>query len=141
MGEIEKGEAEKSETHLPHFSTPWLVVRIARARPGPVDIVFSVTVLHPGKHSFLANGGDQCLSSGFHNNSQELISHSLESGTSKIKMLANVVSGENSSGLAGGYLLSMCSHGFSLLHSHRVRWRVGEMGASRGRGGLWCLFL
>lgn len=66
---------------------------------------------------------------GFHNNSQELISHSLEVGASKIKMLANVVSGENSS---GGCLLSVCSHGFSLLHSHRVS---GGWGMWRYQGG------
>lgn len=42
VGGIEKGEAEKSETHLPHLSTRWLVVRIAAgATPGPVDLGFS----------------------------------------------------------------------------------------------------
>lgn len=85
MGGIEKEEAEKSETHLPHLSTQWLVVRIAGATPGPIDLGFSVTVLHPGKPSFLANGGDQCLSLGFHNNIQELISHSWRLGSPRLR--------------------------------------------------------
>lgn len=58
MGGVEKREAEKFETHFPHLSTLWLVVRIARATPGPIDLRFSVTVLHPGKPSFLPNGDD-----------------------------------------------------------------------------------
>lgn len=131
VGGIEKGEAEKFETHLPQHSVasgknsswgnPWS--RWPR--------VF-VTVLHPGKPLFLANGGDQCLSLGFHNNIQELMTHSPGAAKSKIKMPTNVVSGENASWLTGGCLLSVCSHGFSLLHSHG---RVAARGVGVSGGG------